>query len=411
MNEATLGDHDDPLDVAVARLPAAGAPPSADLPPNDPVTEPGGQAPTEPPRVAAGETDPDTEVEPEVIISLKDLHVTYQVRRGWFSRDRVDINAVDGVDLIVRRGRTTGLVGGTGSGKSTIAQVVMSMVEPTSGEALVGGHDLAKVKGQERLALQRLVQVVLQDPYSSLDPRMKVGSIIAEPLTLGRPQPTGNRRKAIDARVAELLGLVGLRANRAGRYPHQFSGGQRQRIAIARALAPNPELIVLDEPTSALDVSVRAQILTLLKRIQVELGVTYLIISHDLVTVAYLASDVAVMNQGRIVEFAPTRMLYRQPRHPYTLELLASAPGADRSSLAQARPAPPAQPLPEGGCRFAPRCRLRASLGDPARCIEEDPQLIEVGPKHEAACHFADKVPSLVTAPIIASPTPPPTQS
>jgi oligopeptide transport system ATP-binding protein len=262
----------------------------------------------------------------EEIVRLRGISVHYRSRQGLLRRP-VDIVAVDRVSLSIKRGETLGLVGGTGSGKSTIAQVVMGMLEPTAGTVEIAGRDLWKIDAAERLAIQRDVQVVMQDPYSSLDPRMTVGDIVAEPLTLGL-RPRGGARRETDARVAELLGLVGLSPNRAGSYPHQFSGGQRQRIAIARSLAPRPKLIVLDEPTSALDVSVRAQILTLLKSLQTELGVTYLIISHDLVTVSYLASEVAVMYRGKIVETGEVRSLYRSPTHPYTIELLASSPSA-----------------------------------------------------------------------------------
>jgi oligopeptide/dipeptide ABC transporter ATP-binding protein len=331
---------------------------------------------------------------PEEILRLRDLTVQFELRRGMLSRRKVNMKAVDGVSLSVPRGTTLGLVGATGSGKSTVAHTVMGMVPPTSGTIEVAGHDLARLKGRERVAVRRLVQVVLQDPYSSLDPRMKVGDIIAEPLTLGRIV-RGAQRRRIDERVAELLTLVGLRENRAERYPHQFSGGQRQRIAIARALAPSPELIVLDEPTSALDVSVRAQILTLLKRLQNELGVTYLVISHDLVTVAYLASQVAVMHLGRIVETGPTMSLYRTPQHPYTLELLASMPGASPKFLEQPRPAGDADAMPASACKFAYRCAVRTRLENPDQCVDTDPELRGVGDGHHVACHFNDEVLSL----------------
>jgi oligopeptide/dipeptide ABC transporter ATP-binding protein len=202
------------------------------------------------------------------------------------------------------------------------------------------------------------------------------------------------RARAIGARVAELLALVGLSPAKSSLYPHQFSGGQRQRIAIARALAPSPGLIVLDEPTSALDVSVRAQILNLLKDIQEQLGVTYLVISHDLVSVAYLAQIVAVMWQGRIVEIGPTDEIYIRPRHPYTFLLHASAPTPDGEFIRLLQPATDQSStvLPETACRFAARCDLRRVLGNPDRCLEEDPELVEVGPSHSAACHFSDQV-------------------
>jgi oligopeptide transport system ATP-binding protein len=269
----------------------------------------------------------------EPLVRLSDIKVIYRSHQG-ITRRLVEIKAVDGVSLSIARGETLGLVGGTGSGKSTIAQVVMGMLSPTAGTVDIDGRDLWTLSPAERLAVQRHIQVVMQDPYSSLDPRMTVGEIIAEPLTLGAPV-RGAARQEIDRRVAELLTLVGLPAHRADAYPHQFSGGQRQRIAIARALAPRPELIVLDEPTSALDVSVRAQILTLLKSLQDELGVTYLIISHDLVTVAYLAAEVAVMHRGQIVEQGRMQQLYRAPSHPYTVELIASLPRADQSLLSR----------------------------------------------------------------------------
>ena len=324
------------------------------------------------------------------LVSVEDLVVRFTTRSG-FARRSTDVIAVDHVDLTIPHGRSLGLVGATGSGKSTVAQVITGMLGATSGVVTVAGHDLRTTTGAERSALQRRVQMVMQDPYSSLDPRMKIGDIIAEPLTLGR-SVRGAAKRRIDERVAELLGLVSLPANSVGRYPHQFSGGQRQRIAIARALAPSPELIVLDEPTSALDVSVRAQILTLLKRLQDELGVTYMVISHDLVTVAYLASDVAVMHRGKVIEIGPTLSFYRTPRHPYTLELLASAPGAATSFLNSSRPVGvPADSLPDAACRYAYRCMLRTRLGDPARCLDSDPELTAIAPAHRVACHFTDE--------------------
>jgi oligopeptide/dipeptide ABC transporter ATP-binding protein len=220
---------------------------------------------------------------------------------------------------------------------------------------------------------------------------MKVGNIIAEPMLHG-PKETRLSRQRIRDRVAELLNLVGLPPNKADLYPHQFSGGQRQRISIARALAPEPEIIVLDEPTSALDVSVRAQILNLLKDLQDRLGVSYLIISHDLVTVAFLASVVAVMYRGRVVEIGPTQSIYRTPKHPYTIELLASTPSASGAFLAMPAKAEDAPAnLAPTACRYAAQCTLREKLGRPARCMTEDPALSPVGPDHSAACHFSSE--------------------
>jgi len=327
------------------------------------------------------------------LISLKNVCVRYNTNRSPFSRAKSEILAADRVNLSISRGRSLGLVGGSGSGKSTIAKVVMGMVKPTDGIALVDGHPIGQRRTVGNAAPPRLVQIVPQDPYSSLDPRMNIGNIIAEPMTLGRPFMSGAEKARARSRVAELLDLVGLRANRAERYPHQFSGGQRQRIAIARALAASPKLIVLDEPTSALDVSVRAQILTLLNRLHEELDITYLVISHDLVTVAYLASDVAVMHLGRIVEFGPTTAMYRTPRHPYTAELIASTPGGNGGFLSQQWPAADLRDaFPARACRYAYRCGLRSRLHEPARCLDEDPALRPDGPNHFVACHFSDAV-------------------
>ena len=275
---------------------------------------------------------------------------------------------------------------------------VMGMVKATAGRVNVAGFDLAEVSGDERRELDRLRQVVLQDPFSSLNPRVRVRDIIAEPLTAGAAESRREIRSSIDGRVAELLRMVGLPEERARAYPHQFSGGQRQRISIARALAPRPKLIVLDEPTSALDVSVRAQILTLLRNLQEELGLTYLVISHDLMTVAYLtsmaSSKVAVMYRGRVVEVGPTGRVFHSPRHPYTLRLLSSVPRADidflsRSDFFEAEDS--GASLPESSCRYAGRCVLRAGLGSPGQCNSEPP-LNDVGPDHRAACHFSDEV-------------------
>lgn len=336
---------------------------------------------------------PPAPVGEDELVQMRDVSVHYPIGGGLFRSSGRVIRAVDGVTLTMRKGRTLGLVGGTGSGKSTIAQLIMGMVEPTSGSMIISGQDPRRLTGTELRAHRRRVQVVLQDPYSSLDPRMRVRDIIAEPLTLG-----GRARdaKTVD-RVMELMRLVGLPPSRADLYPHQFSGGQRQRIAIARALAPRPDIIVLDEPTSALDVSVRAQILTLLKSIQADLGVTYLVISHDLVTVAYLATTVAVMWQGRIVELGPTQTIYRAPRHPYTSLLLSSVPTEKNALFAKVQPHRLATSgsLQPGACRFSGRCELRPLLGDPARCLEEDPALVELSPGHAAACHFADETPRL----------------
>jgi oligopeptide/dipeptide ABC transporter ATP-binding protein len=328
------------------------------------------------------------------IIELKHVTVDFHAPAG-FRKPRTTVRAVDDVSLGVANGQTLGLVGVTGSGKSTIAHLVMGMAQPTQGSILIDGADPSLLSGRALRDQRRLVQVVLQDPYSSLDPRMKVQDLIAEPLTLG-----GRRSKEVTARVEELLALVSLPPTTGGLYPHQFSGGQRQRIAIARALAPSPKIVVLDEPTSALDVSVRAQIINLLNALQDGLGVTYLVISHDLITVAGLASTVAVMYPGRIVEIGPTMAILRNPQHPYTLQLQQSAPSADGAFLKVRQPDMIGSRTEgvwrsEEGCRFRTRCALAAYLGDPARCRTEEPELHEVSPGHEVACHFSDQTGAL----------------
>jgi oligopeptide transport system ATP-binding protein len=344
---------------------------------------------------ARPQVDAESPAEAETLVELRDVSVRYDLPRTLPFTNPGTLLAVDRVNLSLVRGQTLGIVGATGSGKSTIAKLIMGMQAPTEGSVFIGRNELAKISGRERLALQRLRQVVLQDPYSSLDPRMKVGNIIAEPMLHGPRDGRLNRQQVRD-RVAELLKLVGLPPGKADLYPHQFSGGQRQRISIARALAPEPEIIVLDEPTSALDVSVRAQILNLLKDLQDRLGVSYLIISHDLVTVAFLASVVAVMYRGRVVEIGPTRSIYATPRHPYTIELLASTPSASGAFLAmpvKADDSPAA--LSPMACRYASQCTLREKLGRPARCTDEDPALAPVGPGHMAACHFSGEAAAL----------------
>ena len=337
------------------------------------------------------------------LVELTNVSVHYTLR-GWtpWGRQKGELlRALDDVSLSVTKGVTLGLVGETGSGKTTVAKVVMGMTKPTFGTIAVAGTDLQKLKGQSLGAHRRLVQVVMQDPNSSLDPRMTVAEIVAEPLTRG--YPLLGRRPKIRRRVAELLDLVGLSPTSARLYPHQFSGGQRQRIAIARALAPRPQLIVLDEPTSALDVSVRAQIVNLLLDLQSELGMTYLFISHDLATVAYMAKTVAVMYLGRIVEIGPVSSLYSSPLHPYTRLLLASLPTASRDfSRVDVATAGEAQTktIP-AGCRFHPRCSLRKLLNadEAARCEIEDPMLVGVGDGRASACHFVAKVSALLGTP------------
>ena len=303
-------------------------------------------------------------------------------------RGRAPVRAVDGVSFDVRRGETLALIGESGCGKTTLARVIARLLAATSGRVLFEGRDLTALRGRGLRRVRSRMQIVFQDPFSSLDPRMTVGDIIAEPLSnfgLGGRHEQWNR-------VGELLELVGLSADIARRYPHEFSGGQRQRVGIARALAVRPSLVVCDEPVSALDVSIQAQIINLLKDLQVEFGLTYLFIAHDLGVVRTVADRVAVMYMGRIVELATNEALYERPQHPYTRLLLESvsvaAPGArpQRAHLTLAEEMPSPDEIPSG-CRFRDRCPTARSDGI---CATDDPALEKRGRENRlAACHFA----------------------
>ena len=314
----------------------------------------------------------------------------YPQRRGLFGRAGAPVRAVDGVSFQIAPGETLGLVGESGCGKSTVARLILRMTEPTSGAVLVGGQTVAKLLPGEVLAYRRKVQMVFQDPYSSLNPRMRVRDLIAEPLRI-HGLATG---KAVAARVAELAAQVGLHGAALGRFPHEFSGGQRQRVAIARALAVSPQVLVADEPVSALDVSVRAQVLNLLADLQAQRGLSYLFISHDIATVAYLSHRVAVMYLGAIVETGPAKAVLREPLHPYTRLLLDAVPvthprqrGRRRQILRGEVPSATSG----SACRFAPRCPMVAE-----RCRVEVPPLRALAPGRFAACHFAEQTPAII---------------
>ncbi len=318
------------------------------------------------------------------LLEVKNLKVHFPIKRGLFGRVKGHVKAVDDVSLAVAPGETLGLVGESGCGKTTLGRAIIRLIEPTAGSVLFDGEDITQLRGSELRARRRKFQMIFQDPYGSLNPRMTVAEIIGEAIDIHRLLKT---RAARQNRIAELLDAVGLNAAHAQRYPHEFSGGQRQRIGIARALAVEPKLLVCDEPVSALDVSVQAQIINLLQDLQRRLGITYLFIAHDLAVVEHISHRVMVMYLGKVVEVADAKTLIRQPRHPYTQALLSAVPVVDPKSkrkrivLAGDVPSPVDPP---SGCAFHPRC---SSAQD--RCRAEIPPLREVAPGHWVSCHLA----------------------
>ncbi len=325
------------------------------------------------------------------LMEVRDLHVHFPIRRGLLRRQTGTVRAVDGVSFDLHRGETLGLVGESGCGKSTTGLAMLRLLDPTAGRVLFEGRDVASLGERELRASRRHMQMVFQDPYSSLNPRMTVGSIIVEPLAVHRIGTPAERRD----RVAELMRLVGLDPSFINRYPHEFSGGQRQRVGLARALATGPALIVADEPISALDVSIQAQVVNLMADLKGKLGLTYLMVSHDLSMVRYLSDRVAVMYLGRIVEIGGRDAVFDTPLHPYTRALLSAIPtpdprrerGRQRIVLKGDVPSPA---NPPGGCRFHPRCPIAT-----AECRTTDPVLRVIAapsgpsPPHRVACHHA----------------------
>ncbi len=328
------------------------------------------------------------------LLEVTDLKVYFPIRAGLIVQRHVaDVRAVDGISFSMKRGETLGLVGESGCGKSTTGRALIRLYEPTAGRVRFEGIDLTSLDRSALNRARRRMQMIFQDPYASLDPRMTAGGIIAEPLDIHN---VGTRQDRRD-RVRELLGIVGLDPDYASRYPHEFSGGQRQRIGIARALALEPDLIVADEPVSALDVSIQAQIINLLERLQNRLNLTYLFIAHDLSVVRHISDRIAVMYLGRIIELASARDLNRTPLHPYTVALLSAIPIPDpvvegRRRRIILKGDVPSPVSPPSGCRFHTRCWLRERLGNPDECVTVDPTFRTLASGHEVACHFAEKV-------------------
>ena len=316
-----------------------------------------------------------------VVLEAAGLSKHFRARRGFFGGDRGVVRAVDGISFAIEGGQTLGVVGESGCGKTTTAKLVLGLEEPSGGNIRFEGKDLSTLDAAGRRHYRKSVQAVFQDPYASLNPRMRVSAIIAEPLVTNEQLTTGQVRN----RVLELLDLVGLSSRSADLFPHEFSGGQRQRIAIARALALSPKLVVLDEPVSALDVSIRAQILNLLRDLQARLGLSYLFIAHDLAAVAHMSHTIAVMYLGKIVESGEARALAAAPKHPYTTALFSAAlpshPDERREEIILTGEVPsPLRPPP--GCHFHPRCPQVMP-----RCSEQAPKLTHVDGSL-VACHL-----------------------
>jgi oligopeptide transport system ATP-binding protein len=328
-----------------------------------------------------------------ILLSVTDLRMYFPITKGLiFERHVGDVHAVDDISFDLPRGQTLGLVGESGCGKSTTGRTILRLYRPTAGRIVFDGVDITRLSGEALRQTRRRMQMIFQDPYASLNPRMTVGGIVGEPLTVHGILRPAERRE----RVEELLDVVGLNPNFLNRYPHEFSGGQRQRIGVARAIALNPELVVADEPISALDVSIQAQILNLLGRLQDELSLTYLFIAHDLSVVRYVSDRIAVMYLGRIVELTSSGDLYAHPLHPYSVALLSAVPIPDPEVESHRRRIilkgdVPSPIDPPSGCRFHTRCWLRERLGNPERCTTEDPVLRTLAVGHEVACHFAEQ--------------------
>ena len=321
----------------------------------------------------------------EPLVRVQDLKMYFDVDKKMFSRHKRTLKAVDGVSFGIERGRTFGLVGESGCGKTTVGRTIVRLYTPTDGEIYYDGKDIAKLDNKQIAPYRRKMQMIFQDPYASLDPRMTVGDIIAEPIRAHKLYSNDSECKE---RVRELIATVGLKPDHIARYPHEFSGGQRQRIGIARALASNPEFIVCDEPISALDVSIQAQVVNELEELQASLGLTYLFVSHDLSMVRHISHDVGVMYLGHMVEMAPVEELFAHMQHPYTRALLSAVPIADPDLAAKSQRIViqgdvPTPIDPPSGCPFRTRCPYAQDI-----CAKQRPEIRDIGGGHYCACYM-----------------------